>query len=215
VDSNNNLFITDEENHKIRKIDITGVVTTYAGTGVLGDTDGISTIAQFHSPTGVVIDATHNVYICDYENNKIKKINDYGYAIYPHLPDGLTLDSNTGIISGTPTTVMPSTDFTVTASNPDGTSSFVINITIGQLELSNFDSSFIKVYPNPVQDVLTIASSNSISKIKIFNLLGQEILSKSNLSPLENFTISNWANGWYFVKATIENSIKTIKVLKQ
>ena len=215
VDSNNNLFITDEENHKIRKIDTAGEVTTYAGTGVMGNADGLANTAQFNSSTGVTVASNHNVYVCDYGNNKIRKINEYGYSISPNLPDGLLFDTTTGIISGTPTTVLASTDFTVTASNPDGVSSFIINITIGQLGVPNFDTTSIKVYPNPVKDILNITAPTAISEIKISNLLGQEIISKSNLSSQENISISNLTKGSYLVKVTFGDSVKTFKILKE
>jgi sugar lactone lactonase YvrE len=215
VDSNNNLFITDEENHKIRKIDTAGEVTTYAGTGVMGNADGLVNTAQFNSSTGVTVASNHNVYVCDYGNNKIRKINEYGYSISPNLPDGLLFDTTTGIISGTPTTVLASTDFTVTASNPDGISSFIINITIGQLGVPNFDTTSIKVYPNPVKDILNITAPTAISEIKISNLLGQEIISKSNLSSQENISISNLTKGSYLVKVTFGDSVKTFKILKE
>jgi sugar lactone lactonase YvrE len=215
ADSNNNLFVTDEGNNKIRKIDTAGNGTTYAGTGNPGATDGAANIAEFKTPTGVAVDEAQVVYVCDYGNNKIRKINEYGYKVYPNLPDGLSIDTATGTISGTPTTAIPSTDFTVTATNPSGSSSFVINITVGGLGLPAFNSSTVKIYPNPIKDVITIKAPANISEIKIYNPIGQEIIAKSNLSAEENINVSCWANGWYFVKTTIGNSVKTIKVLKE
>ena len=88
VDATNNLFVTDEENHKIRKITTDGTVSTYAGDGILGATNGISTDAQFNFPTGVAVDDSNTVFVADYGNNKIRKIKDYGYAISPDLLAG-------------------------------------------------------------------------------------------------------------------------------
>ena len=215
VDAANNLFVTDEENHKIRKITTDGTVSTYAGNGTLGATDGISTSAQFNFPTGVAVDNSNNVFVADYSNNKIRKINTYGYTISPSLPGGLNFDTATGIISGTPTEPYPPTDYTVTAFNADGESSFVINIFVRTLGLSDFNMLNLRIYPNPVTDVLTISASENISEITISNLLGQKLVSKTNLSSEEKIGVSSFTNGWYLVQTSIGNTTKTVKFLKQ
>ncbi|VDB00472.1 hypothetical protein S1OALGB6SA_1554, partial [Olavius algarvensis spirochete endosymbiont] len=61
-------------NHRIRKITPAGVVSTLAGTGTLGHTDGASNTAQFNSPIGVAVDSESNVYVTDFSNNRIRKI---------------------------------------------------------------------------------------------------------------------------------------------
>ena len=69
-----NLYVTDQKNHKIRKIVIaTGVVTTVAGTGVAGAVDGTGTAASFNIPSGITNDGT-NLYVSDQANHKIRKI---------------------------------------------------------------------------------------------------------------------------------------------
>ena len=70
-----NLFITDYNNHTIRKIVIsTGVVTTIAGTaGSSGSTDATGTSARFNSSEGITTDGT-NLFITDYNNHTIRKI---------------------------------------------------------------------------------------------------------------------------------------------
>jgi hypothetical protein len=70
----NNLFVTDKENHTIRKVVIsTGVVTTIAGKmGVRGSADGVAA-AEFNSPKGITTDKT-NLFVSDWGNNTIRKI---------------------------------------------------------------------------------------------------------------------------------------------
>jgi hypothetical protein len=69
-----NLYVTDEQNHLIRKIVIsTGAVTTVAGTGSSGSANGTGTSASFHHPAGITTDGT-NLYVSDYENHLIRKI---------------------------------------------------------------------------------------------------------------------------------------------
>jgi serine/threonine-protein kinase len=78
VDSSGNVYVADTGNHKIRKITSAGVVTTIAGTGTQGSTDGTGTAASFNSPKGVAVDSTGNVYVADSGNHKIRKITSAG-----------------------------------------------------------------------------------------------------------------------------------------
>ena len=78
VDIAGNLLITDQGNHVIRKIDPSGIVTTFAGTGTAGNTDGSLTTASFNSPEGIAIDPGGNLYIADRGNHSIRKITPAG-----------------------------------------------------------------------------------------------------------------------------------------
>ena len=78
VDSIGNIYIADTGNHKIRKVTTMGVVTTFAGTGLTGSSDGTGTVASFTSPYGVAVDATGNVFVADAGNSKIRKITPAG-----------------------------------------------------------------------------------------------------------------------------------------
>jgi hypothetical protein len=78
VDSENNIYIADTNNHAIRKVDIYGLVTTLAGTGLAGYRDGAALGAQFNSPSGIIIDDADNIYVSDTNNNVIRRIDIYG-----------------------------------------------------------------------------------------------------------------------------------------
>jgi sugar lactone lactonase YvrE len=72
-DSSGLIYVADSFNNKIRKINSLGIVSTFAGTGVAGyDTSG-STI-QFNRPSGICFDSSQNIYIGDYDNQRIRKI---------------------------------------------------------------------------------------------------------------------------------------------
>jgi len=80
VDGNGNLYVVDTWNNRIRKIDTSGTINTIAGTGfagVLGD-GGAATSAQVNEPEGIAVDSSGNVYIADYGNSKIRKIDTSG-----------------------------------------------------------------------------------------------------------------------------------------
>jgi hypothetical protein len=73
VDSAGNVYVADTSSHRIRKITPAGVVTTLAGS-TFGSTNGTGTNAQFYSPYGVAVDSAGNVYVADFNNNRIRKI---------------------------------------------------------------------------------------------------------------------------------------------
>jgi serine/threonine protein kinase, bacterial len=75
VDHAGNLFVADVGNNKIRKVTPTGVVTTYAGSGQPGSANGRDTTASFYKPYGVAVSLQGAVYVADYQNNLIRKIN--------------------------------------------------------------------------------------------------------------------------------------------
>jgi len=69
-----NLYVSQWFNNKIRKIVIsTGVVSTFAGSGISGSSDGIGTSATFNTPQGLATDGV-NLYVADQGSNKIRKI---------------------------------------------------------------------------------------------------------------------------------------------
>jgi hypothetical protein len=77
-DSQDNLFVADRLNHRIRKITPAGVVTTFAGNGLAGSTDGTGTAAQIASPSGITIDGTGNFYISTTFSGNIRKMTPTG-----------------------------------------------------------------------------------------------------------------------------------------
>ncbi len=77
IDDSLNLYISDSKNNRIRKVyAATGKIATIAGTGVRGSSeDGVKAIdANIFYPTGIKVDAGHNVYFCDAGNVMVKKI---------------------------------------------------------------------------------------------------------------------------------------------
>lgn len=74
IDANRNLFVTDSQNNKIRKITQNGDVTTLAGSGNESYEDGKGVNASFNFPFGIAVDGKGNLYVCDVYNHKIRKI---------------------------------------------------------------------------------------------------------------------------------------------
>ena len=80
VDANGNVFVADTGNDRIRKIDSNGIVTTFSGDGTNGFLDGSPTMAKFASVTDIAIDASGNLYVTDFGNNRIRKITPSGFV---------------------------------------------------------------------------------------------------------------------------------------
>ena len=77
VDSNDNLYLSDAGNNRVRKVDATtGVITTVAGSGAhgAGGDGAAATLAQLSTPYGVALDSDNNLYIADGRNNRIRKV---------------------------------------------------------------------------------------------------------------------------------------------
>ena len=82
VDGAGNLYIADASNRRIRKVDAAGVITTVAGDGVLGNSGdgGPASAARLYGPTGVALDGAGNLYIADWGNDSIRKV-DYSTGV--------------------------------------------------------------------------------------------------------------------------------------
>ena len=76
VDAVGNVYVADSENHRIRKIDAAGMITTYAGNGQrgYGGDRGRATEALLAYPSGVAVDAVGNVYVADSWNHRVRRI---------------------------------------------------------------------------------------------------------------------------------------------
>ncbi|WP_353572210.1 Ig-like domain-containing protein, partial [Candidatus Albibeggiatoa sp. nov. BB20] len=81
IDSTGNIYIAEEYNHCIRKVDILGIISTAAGTcGSNGDSGdgGAATDALLKYPHGVAVDSTGNIYIADSRNFRVRKVDSSG-----------------------------------------------------------------------------------------------------------------------------------------
>lgn len=74
VDAQGNIYVADKGNNMIRKITAEGVTTTFAGITTPGYVNAVSTIAEFNNPSGVVFDASGNLYVADLGNSAVRKI---------------------------------------------------------------------------------------------------------------------------------------------
>jgi sugar lactone lactonase YvrE len=159
VDANGNLYVTDTNNATIRKIAPNGLVTTLAGSpGQMNNDNGTGSAAHFSIPNGIAVDATGALYVTDPGSHRIRKgvpvdlpaitsagttgavaNGTFSFAVTSgvfassftaaSLPPGLTLNTLSGVISGTVTT--PGTyTISVTASNSNGSASTALTLNV-------------------------------------------------------------------------------------
>ncbi len=81
VNTNGEVFISDSQNHIVRKVDVNGIISTYAGTfgvpGYSGD-GNLATNAQLRSPRGLATNSEVELFIADSSNQVIRKVDKMG-----------------------------------------------------------------------------------------------------------------------------------------
>ena len=91
VDAQNNCYVSDEADNRIRRVSIPGaVVTTVIGTGVAGYANGNIAVAQFKSPAGLLVDGNGNLVVADTQNHAVRRV-----IVKPITVSALAGSSNT------------------------------------------------------------------------------------------------------------------------
>ena len=154
VDYIGNLFISDYENQRIEMVDTNGIIHTVAGTGVHGFSGdgGPATLAKLNYPEDVAVDGCGNIYIADFNNQRIRKV---------VLHDSCS-------------------------SHPTG----VKQIT---------KASGLNIYPNPAQSILDIEAPEEINAIGIYDAIGREQLKLNTAGRHATIDIKSLRAGIYFV----------------
>jgi len=80
IDSAGNIYLADAGNNRIRKVNVSGTITTIAGNGTAGFTGdgGSASSAEFNEPAALAIASNGNIYIGDYLNHRVRMINKAG-----------------------------------------------------------------------------------------------------------------------------------------
>jgi sugar lactone lactonase YvrE len=81
LDAAGNLYVTEWSNHRVRKIQRDGTVTTVAGTNTAGFKDGQGSAALLNTPDGIAVDADGNLYIAEFGNHAVRQITPSGYVL--------------------------------------------------------------------------------------------------------------------------------------
>ncbi len=209
IDSLGNLFFVDEFNYRIRKIDTSGIISTYAGTGVASfNGDNIMATAAQMAP-GHVVFYKGKMYISDWGNHMIRTVDEMGVihtiagtgvggfngdnisatATQLYTPSGMAFDSCSNLYFGD----VDNHRIRKLILNPFCAPDYVSNVA---------PVSDVKLFPNPVNDQLHIDIATSKADFVLSDLTGrvlqQGCVSKgSNVLVVEELPI-----GLYIIKLT-------------
>jgi uncharacterized protein (TIGR03437 family) len=134
VDSAGNLYIPDIANHRVRKVDTSGVITTVAGNGIAGFSgdNGPATSAGLNNPNDVAVDSSGNLYIADSTNNRVRKVTTGSGGTPPSI-------SANGVVNGASFQpgIVPNSWVTIQGANLAGvTDTWANSIVAGKLPTS-------------------------------------------------------------------------------
>lgn len=145
------------------------------------------------------------------------------------FPAGATLASltvtGTGIIwydSSTLGNVLPATTPLVSgttyyASQTVGGCESVLRLPVQagtMLNVGGFDNANFKYYPNPVNNILTVSYSEAITGLKLYNMVGQQLITKSVNANETQIDMSHLPAGSYLLEVSAGNKSKMVKLLK-
>jgi gliding motility-associated-like protein len=193
-----NLYVADYKNNLIRKLTLSGVVTTLAGDGTAGQTNAVGKLASFNGPIGLATDANGYLYVTDEINYMVRKIALTGYSIDKTLPPGLIFDPTTGTISGTPTALSPPTDYIITAYNVAGSSSTTVSIAVTGITPVITTST---ITGNIIGCVGSPGESPNVGK---FTVAGTSLSGDITVTPPPGFDLSLTAIGGYSTSLTLK-----------
>lgn len=181
IDPSGNLYIADQYNNRIRKVNKnTGVIQTLAGKGAasFGGDGGIADSASLNHPTDIVVDGEGNLYISDRDNNRIRKV---WYTIVNSISSNQIVCSGLAIDS-------------IRGNSPLGASinclyrwlESKINDSTGFIEIPNENSSFYKP-SNLTQNTWF----RRCAFFETYQDTSEAILITINPKPIAGFTINN------------------------
>ncbi len=165
----------------------------------------VATIQNVPAPTGFA-----NQTFCAGETVGLLVTNGTNVIWYDASSGGIILPNNTPLVSG----------LTYYASQNNGIcespTRFAVTATLGAC-LGNESFAFreLKLYPNPVNDILNISNTEIITKVEVIDMLGR-VLSNEKINANEaKIEMSNLPTGTYLVQVTIDNAVKTFKIIKR
>lgn len=83
------------------------------------------------------------------------------------------------------------------------------------LGTQKFETSSVKLYPNPVKNTLTIEANSEIQRVSVYNILGQEVLKASPKSNTATLQTNELKKGVYMITTEIDGKLSTSKVVKE
>jgi|GEM_PF-637726 len=96
-----------------------------------------------------------------------------------------------------------------------GQGNFGLSVYDASLNTVGFNDVQFTAYPNPVKDILQVTASEPIDRIEVVTMLGQSVWSQTIQATASQVDLSSLPAGTYLVRATVNQQVKTLKVIKQ
>ena len=217
VDADENVFICDQSNNRIRRVDaMTGIITTVAGNGVVGYSgdNGPATDATLSYPMGIYIDKQNNFFIAEQGNGTVRKID--------AISGIMTTVAGTGIWSysgdGGPATnanmrcanVFLDNYGSMYISDEDNNRIRIVYDTTLQVRVKEVSKIGIKMYPNPTSNELTIEGAEGY-ELSIYNITGQFFDKLRMTKNKETINIASLVPAMYIIQIVSPSGEKQVR----
>lgn len=217
TDAAGNVYIADNYNSRVREINSTGVISTITGNGTFayGGDKGIATAAKIYGSSGLALDASGNVYIADWGNSRIRRINTAdsiftiaGKGVAAYGGDGGPATA-AGINGATGITVDVAGDYYIADYFDNRVRKVSLVTGIDNITPGSYS---VNLYPNPNSGQVTVAlGGKGYTGLKIFDMLGREIYSQT-LDATQNamnvfINMSGVPNGVYIMQIKTRKGI--------
>jgi trimeric autotransporter adhesin len=223
-DNAGNIYIADEYNQRIRKINTSGIVTTVAGTGAIGFSGdgGLATSASLNYPEGIAVDISGNLYISDKLNERVRKVTASTGIITTIAGTGAQSYTGDGGLATSATLYYPeelSFDVFGNMYISDWGNNVirkVTNVSVGINQISQVNES-LNIYPNPSSGIVNVQinSNTENASYKVYNLIGKEVKA-GNLTYISNkVDLSEFDNGMYTIVVSSKDGVSNSKVSLQ
>jgi hypothetical protein len=205
IDKKGNLYIADEGNDRIRKINTNDTIVTIAGNGKSGyiADGGLADTTALNNPFLALPDNNGNIYIADADNNRIRMINSSG-IINTVVGNGVASYSGDG---GSPTSA--------SINGPTGISlDSVGNLYIADINNNRVrkvtwvtgiqgvgtENDKVRIYPNPSNGIFQFIINNYQlgieNTVEVYNVLGEKIASSNSSEGGERISLLSRGQGW-------------------
>ncbi len=223
VDHKGVLYINDFNNNVIRMVDLTGTISTVAGSGAYGYSgdNGLAVNAMLNAPRCIGVDTFNNLFIADALNNVIRKVDNAGvittvagngsfgfggdlwYVTGANFknPYGVAVDVHGSIYIGDANNERIRKTYATTAVN-----SVVMNSELGE-------------FPNPSYNMATITGLSKSDQVSVYDMAGRQVGATWNVTSAgeQTFDVSFLNTGIYTIQVADNNGNRkgVLKLVKE
>ena len=229
VDTTGNIYIADNANKRIRKVDAaTAVINTVAGNGTYGYSGdgGPATLAQLNFPYGIAVNAAGDLYIADRQNNRIRKVDAATGTITTIAGNNFggywgDVGAATSISLNYPSSV--ALDAAGNLFIADEGNNRIRKVVFSPSGIGTVDvEQFINVFPNPTTGTITISGLSELSKgsaiyLHIMDVSGKTVLTKraDSTTGAETIDTGFLAPGVYLISIQTDTQRVAKRFVKQ